>query len=143
MKKEIGDVHEFHMRMGVPVMMHPGIPDRSRCRLRQDLMAEEMKELMHAIDERNLTEIADGLADVLYVVYGTALEFGMGDILPAIFAEVHRSNMSKINPDGTVTKREDGKVIKPDTYSPADIARILCSDNTENTGTIECAKVNQ
>lgn len=37
------------------------------------------------------------------------------------FNRVHESNMSKICPDGKVSRREDGKVLKPDTYKPANM----------------------
>lgn len=72
----------------------------------------------------NLVEAADAIGDMLVVVYGAANRLGLN--AQAIFDEVHRSNMSKTNPDGTVTRREsDGKVIKPDTYSPANIRAVL------------------
>ncbi|MFE2099533.1 hypothetical protein [Streptomyces sp. NPDC059468] len=68
---------------------------------------------------RRYEALAKELADLLYVVYGTAdlLEIP----LEAVFAEVHRSNMSKVSPDGKVSRREDGKVLKPDTYREADV----------------------
>jgi predicted HAD superfamily Cof-like phosphohydrolase len=63
--------------------------------------------------------LAKELADVLVVIYGTAdlLEIP----LEAVFAEVMRSNMSKVGPDGQVIRREDGKILKPDTYREADV----------------------
>uniref|UniRef100_A0AAU3IBW5 Uncharacterized protein n=1 Tax=Streptomyces sp. NBC_01393 TaxID=2903851 RepID=A0AAU3IBW5_9ACTN len=63
--------------------------------------------------------LAKELADVLYVIYGTAdlLEIP----LEAVFAEVHRSNMSKVGPDGQVLRREDGKILKPTNYREADV----------------------
>lgn len=67
-------------------------------------------------------ELAKELADLLYVVYGTAEEFGIP--LEAVFKEVHHSNMSKLWPDGTVHYREDGKVLKPPTYTEANIKRV-------------------
>jgi predicted HAD superfamily Cof-like phosphohydrolase len=70
--------------------------------------------------------LAKELADILYVVYGTAdlLEIP----LEAVFAEVHRSNMSKIGPDGEVIRREDGKILKPDTYREADVHGALTGE---------------
>ena len=58
------------------------------------------------------------MADLLYVVYGTAVSYGI-DMDP-VFREVHRSNMSKVGG----YKREDGKWVKPPTYSPAVIEPI-------------------
>jgi len=40
------------------------------------------------------------------------------------FAEVHRSNMSKLGPDGKPVRREDGKILKGPNYSPADLTFI-------------------
>jgi hypothetical protein len=67
--------------------------------------------------------VADSIADTLVVTYGAANCYGQD--AQRSYAEVHRSNMSKIWPDGTIHKREDGKVLKPDTYSPANLERVL------------------
>jgi len=37
-----------------------------------------------------------------------------------VFAEVHRSNMAKLV-DGKVIRREDGKVLKPEGWTPPDV----------------------
>jgi predicted HAD superfamily Cof-like phosphohydrolase len=72
----------------------------------------------------DLVEAADGIGDILVVTYGAANRLGIN--AQAVFDEVHRSNMTKVWPDGTVHRREyDGKVLKPDTYSPANIAGVL------------------
>jgi len=55
----------------------------------------------------------------LYVVYGTAVSYGI-DMKP-VFQEVHRSNLSKVGG----YKRADGKWMKPPTYSPAKLEQIL------------------
>ncbi len=69
--------------------------------------------------------LAKELADLLYVVYGTA---DLLDIpLEAVFAEVHRSNMTKVV-DGQVIRREDGKILKPDTYREADVHGALTGE---------------
>lgn len=123
-------VREWHLKFGVPVAEQPTIPNQSRRQLRIELIWEEYNEFKSAsgflglgTKETDLTEAADALADILYVVYGAALEWGIP--IEEVFAEVHRSNMSKVWPDGTVHYREDGKVLKPSTYSPADAAGVL------------------
>jgi len=63
--------------------------------------------------------VAKELADLLYVVYGTAVSCGI-DMEP-VFREVHRSNMSKVGGH----KRADGKWVRPATYSPARLEPIL------------------
>lgn len=117
------DLVEFHRKFGCTINQAPTIPDEKTKELRKKLIEEEVKELFEGIDTDNLVEIADGIADVLYVVLGTAVSYGI-DIAP-IFREVHRSNMSKVWPDGTVHYNEFGKVIKPPTYSKADILPLL------------------
>lgn len=61
-----------------------------------------------------IVPIADALADLVYVAYGAALEFGID--LDAVIREVHASNMSKLNADGTVLRRDDGKILKGDGF---------------------------
>ena len=70
-----------------------------------------------------MVEIADALGDLLYVVYGAGHAFGID--LDECFKEFHASNMSKLGPDGKPIKREDGKVLKPDTFFPPDLKSIL------------------
>ena len=66
---------------------------------------------------------ADALADLVYVVYGMALETGID--LAAVLAEVQRSNMSKLGADGRPVYRQDGKVLKGPGYLPPDVAAVL------------------
>jgi predicted HAD superfamily Cof-like phosphohydrolase len=49
----------------------------------------------------------------------------LGIPLQQVWNEVARSNHSKVSENGTILKREDGKILKPDTYSPPDIKRVL------------------
>lgn len=67
-------------------------------------------------------EVAKELADLLYVVYGSAEELGIP--LEWAFKAVHKSNMSKVWPDGTVKRNDFGKVLKPDTYIKPDLSFI-------------------
>lgn len=61
--------------------------------LRAELMLEELAELFRAMHDNDEIKALDAIADLLYVVYGTATQFD----LPAAagFWEAHRSNMSK------------------------------------------------
>ena len=115
-------VTEFHKLFDVPLSKQYTL-DSDRVHLRIELIREEVKEFVFACDDSNLVEIADALADIVYVCYGAALEFGIK--LDDVIREVHRSNMTKVWPDGTVHKRSDGKVLKPDTYSKADVKGVL------------------
>lgn len=103
---------------------------------RINLVFEEYEEvaeaLVHLEDTRlNLTsstmeeateELAKELADLLYVVYGTAEELGIP--LEWVFKAVHKSNMSKVWSDGTVKRNDFGKILKPDTYTKPDLSFI-------------------
>jgi len=113
----------WHGKFGVPVLGSPQAPSEERRNLRVELIREECEEFAEASRICDVTGAADALADLLYVVYGAALEWGIP--LDDVFAEVHRSNLSKVWPDGTVHCRQDGKVLKPPTYSPADVAKVL------------------
>ena len=115
-------VEEFHKKFGLTINKTPTYlayqhPDRQ---LRIRLIKEELTEYE---DAQNEVEVADALADLLYVVLGKAVTHGID--LDYVFAEVHRSNMTKVWPDGSVHKDQYGKVIKPVTYSPADIEGVL------------------
>lgn len=84
--------------------------------LRIRLIAEEFGELCTAIQKGDLVEIADALADLEYVVVGTAVAFGIPH--EAVFQEVHRSNMTKTKLDAHGKGGKEG-------YSKADIKGIL------------------
>lgn len=67
--------------------------------------------------------VAKELADVLYVMYGAGDALRID--LPAVFVEVHRSNMSKRDADGRVLRRADGKVLKGPGYRPPALDDIV------------------
>lgn len=115
-------VREFHETFGVPVLASPRIP-LDRVELRLNILDEERRELGEAIEASDIVEVADALTDMAYLIYGTALEFGID--LNACFAEVHRSNMSKLGEDGKPIYREDGKVMKGPNYSRPDLRAVL------------------
>ena len=114
-------VQEFHKQFEIHVSPTPSIPDEPTQILRKRLIQEEFDELQEAMHEKDLPSIAKELADLLYVVYGTAVSLGI-DMEP-VFQEVHRSNMSKVGGH----KREDGKWVKPPTYSPAQLDGLLAA----------------
>src|SRR6266568_803166 len=92
-------------------------------KLRVALLQEEVSEFVTASENGDLVGIADALADIVYVVYGTALTYGID--LDAVLREVHRSNMSKLGRDGKPLIRDDGKVLKSDQYFPPDVVAAL------------------
>ena len=145
-------VAQFHKTFKHPIVEKPAIPSEDRCKLRVALIAEELKELEQAIKDKDITEVADALCDIQYVLSGAILEFGLGEKFNALFEEVQRSNMSKacatekeavatvayyLAKDGTecffreeegkwlVYRKSDNKTIKSINYSPAELEKIL------------------
>ena len=113
------DVFDFMKAIGQDTPVSPAIPDEEIIKLRVNLIEEEYDELMDAIRMGNLIEIADACADLVVVVVGTAIAYGIP--FSDVWDEVHRTNMAKVS--GPV--REDGKRLKPEGWTPPNIARIL------------------
>lgn len=121
MKTAQQQVKEFHAATGCYIGDKPHIPPAIPVRrLRHNLINEELYELLQAEAANDIVGVADALADLLYVVIGTCVAYGI-DIAP-VFEEVHRSNMTKTI-DGSF--RVDGKYLKGPNYEPANIAPIV------------------
>lgn len=140
-------VAAFHRKFGVPVRETPGPISADRIRLRLRLIAEEFLEVLEAsgaspqyvgeaaelisyalysgTQRLDIVDLADGLADLDYVVEGARQEFGING--QPIAAEVHRTNMAK---EGGAT-RGDGKILKPEWWQPPDIAGELLKQGWE------------
>lgn len=119
-------VQEFQTAVGGVTSKIPTINLSAQLQeLRLALIKEETEELAQAIERQNLVAIADALGDIAYVTFGAALTYGID--LDAVLAEIHRSNMTKLDRDGRPILREDGKVLKGPDYSPPEIASILSS----------------
>lgn len=118
--------------------------DIDRIDMRMGLIAEEFAELVGAVygaegeeritvafrevlandaNTRDTVAAADALADLIYVIYGMALESGIA--LDAVLREVQRSNLSKLGADGAPIYREDGKVLKGPGFFEPRIAEAL------------------
>lgn len=130
---------EFHKAMEIPIEGRPTVPADARVRLRMALIAEEFFEVLNAVSpgsptfeqstlrklisnaeiKVDLVELADGLADLDYVVEGTRLEFGIDG--ESILEEVHRTNMLKVG--GPISP--EGKRLKPPGWEPPRIEMIL------------------
>ncbi len=127
MKDAIAKVKEFHRVYKCPIGEKPSseLVTRELRILRDSLLQEEVDELKDAEKVKDLVEITDALADILYIVYGTAITYGLEDVLPLAFDEVHRSNMSKLDEHGNPIFRIDGKVLKGLNYTPPNIKQFL------------------
>lgn len=110
---------------GLDLPAKPTYPSPLVVKLCKALMTEELGELTTAMDNDNLVEVADGIADLIYVALYTANAYGLK--MEPIFSEVQRSNMTKKG--GPI--RSDGKQLKPETYSPPDIASLVRAQRGE------------
>lgn len=120
-------VHAFHQAFGIKNSSRP-VADLGGERehlLRFNLMQEENKEYLEACRNADLIEIADALGDMMYILYGTICRHGLQGHMAAVFDEIHRSNMSKLDAEGCPIYREDGKVLKSSRYLRPDIGRAL------------------
>lgn len=126
MKNKIAAVHEFHTAFGLGIKDKP-VADLGAAKnlLRFNLMKEENEEYLEAAQNNDLTEVADALGDMLYILCGTIIEHGMQHKIEEVFNEIQRSNMSKLGSDGRPVYREDGKVLKGPNYFKPEIKRIL------------------
>lgn len=118
MKKAFEDMLLFHVKNKSYIGKTPSVPNEGTAELRRTLIEEEFEELMSALSAGDLPGIADSIADLCYVLIGTAVSYGI--YLPAVWDAVQKSNMTK---DGG--HREDGKVMKGDSFKHPDIVRIL------------------
>jgi predicted HAD superfamily Cof-like phosphohydrolase len=136
MQAALDQVREFHGRIGAQIADRPGLlacdkqqaeliaaalrrvleqchaatppPDSLASRLA--LAVEELAEWVEAHAAGDLTAAADAWGDRLYVLLGDAIATGLPG--PAIFEEVHRSNMTKAE------RKSDGfgKALKGQSY---------------------------
>ncbi len=123
MHEAIRQVEEFYKVFDIPISKKCQLPDQEARDLRMRLLSEEVGEYFTAEETADMEEIADGLADMVYIICGTALTYGIP--LEQVFDVVHRSNMAKLGPEGKPLVRSDGKVTKPEGWKPPDIARVL------------------
>ncbi len=125
-----GKLLEFHRKYGhyefFGYQPEPEVVD-----LRIRLIDEEVnKELLPVLEKlKNFqgtadewwtlqVELADALADSLYVIFGTCIS--MGTPIDRVFTEVHRSNMTK-----STEKNEFGKTIKVPDWEPPNLLPIV------------------
>ena len=116
-------VKKFMEKFGQEVKTKPEFPSEKIVKLRYDLIKEELDEFEQALKDKNLEEVADSLADILYVTYGAGHAFGID--LDKCFDEVQRSNMSKLGADGNPIYNENGKVMKGPKYFKPDLSKFV------------------
>lgn len=124
LKTIFDDVRQFHEACGVTFPSKPAFPDAAETILSTDLVAEEIYELADALEKEDIVEVADAIGDSIVVLIRMALKFGIP--IERVWDEIHLSNMAKVDPvTGFVKRREDGKILKPEGWTPPDIKGAL------------------
>ena len=119
------DIYDFHKVCGHHIGEKPSIPPVEVFKLRWNLIKEEMEETLEALFKDDLEKIADGIADSIVVLLGTAVSYGID--IRLIWDEVHRTNMAKVGGP----KRPDGKSLKPEGWEPPKIKGLLIEQGME------------
>ena len=117
------DVGIFMETYRQEIKTKPMFPNERIVRLRYNLIKEELDELQTAFEQKNLLEVADALTDILYVTYGSGHSFGID--LDKCFAEVQKSNMSKLGKDGKPIYNDQGKVMKGPNYFKPNLKQFI------------------
>lgn len=147
-----GLVKEFHRAFDRPVRDLPEVGSPAERVLRVRLMLEELLEFAKAAGigigltrdpegydietladldvypiaygaSPDLSQMAHELADLQYVVSGTAVQLGI-PLQPCV-EEIHMANMRKLGPDGRPIVDANGKVRKPEGWQPANVEKVL------------------
>ena len=113
----------FMKTFGQDVKYKPSFSSDKINKLRISLIREELEELIEAMKNKDLLEVADALTDILYVTYGAGHAFGID--LDKCFDEVQSSNMSKLDKDGKPIYNESGKVMKGPNYFKPDLKKFI------------------
>ena len=120
----VASLLEFNQAFDIPKLDSPDIGPEDMIELRIKLLREEVEEYAEAARAGDMVEILDALADIGYILAGTIINHGMQHIYDDAFNEVHRSNIAKLV-NGKVLRREDRKVMKPEGWTPPQLAQFL------------------
>jgi len=115
------DVEIFMMAGGQDYPDFGGL-ESDQAHLYMNLISEEYGETLTAFKNKDMVEVADGLADMVWVIMGMASTLDIP--FDEVWNEVKASNMSKFI-DGKAIKDENGKIMKPEGYFRPNIAGIL------------------
>lgn len=121
LKEALSDVRKMMKDFGQRYRLKPSVKvSTEEKKLRVALIQEETKELLEAIGQNKLDKIADGIADAIVVILGTAVTYGIP--IDTVWDEVMETNMTKTRgPVDPIT----GKKLKPPGWMPPDIKSLL------------------
>ena len=120
----------------LPNISHYGFIKKKLWSMQLDLVREEASEFLVAADEvyadpennKRRSELLKELADLVFVCYQFAAAYGLD--LDAALRRVYESNMSKLDEDGKVIYRADGKVLKGPNYEPPNLDGLFPTSNS-------------
>jgi predicted HAD superfamily Cof-like phosphohydrolase len=116
-------VKKFMETFGQEIKEKAEFPSDKITSLRYNLIKEELDEFKDAMKNKDITEVADALTDILYVTYGAGHAFGIN--LDKCFEEVQNSNMSKLGSDGRPIYNDQGKVMKGPKYFKPNLNKFV------------------
>jgi predicted HAD superfamily Cof-like phosphohydrolase len=119
-------VAQFMTIFGQEIPKEMGFPSPEVIELRMKLIDEEVAEFKEAVADGDFVNAMKELVDCSYVILGAALSFGITpEVWRQCFQEVQRSNLSKLDKNGEVIRRSDGKILKSELYSAADLSKVI------------------
>lgn len=113
-------VLQFHLEKELSV----GVPLDQEQDLRLRLIDEEFEELKVALQNHDEVEVADAIGDLLYVVMGCAVTWGIP--MEAVVKEIHRSNLTK---DGTMST--GGKLLKGEGFEEPELQKVMAGARSD------------
>lgn len=118
-------VREWHKACHIPAPVTPTVPPPSDCVLALRLIEEEVREVKEALESGDLVQILHELTDLQYVLDGLYVRCGLDRLKEAAFSRIHHTNMTKVGPDGSVRMDSQGKILKPEGFTKADLSSLL------------------
>ena len=118
MSKTFTDVQMFMLASGQTVNTN----NEEQAQLYHRLINEEYNEFIIARNQKDDVETLDACFDMMWVIIGYMLSKGYD--VEGAWDEGAKSNLAKIDTlTGKVTKREDGKVLKPESWKKPDFSK--------------------
>jgi predicted HAD superfamily Cof-like phosphohydrolase len=124
MSKTFTDVSVFLRAVGQDIPDEPQKTVSDQAELYKKLIKEEVEEFWEAEAASDDVEQIDACFDMMWVIIGYMKSRGWD--CENIWDEGAKSNLSKIDPvTGSVRRREDGKILKPEGWAPPDFTKFV------------------
>jgi len=123
MSKTFTDVEVFLAACGQRHASTP-VPRNELSALYKKLIDEEYQEFLDAYEDLDNAEQLDACFDMIWVIIGYMKSRGWD--CEAAWDEGAKSNLAKIDKKtGFVIRRADGKILKPDGWTPPDFSKFV------------------